>query len=371
MKRGLSPYRADGENNGTGLDLLDSTRIHERTKTSTDPIESKGKHVNHKSLSLIAILAGTLAACGGPSDVQVPKDTLAFFLTTPITPKAKKPSNADMVALGKTLYHDKRLSSDGTISCASCHSLKTFGVDNKATSLGVGGKPDTRNSPTTLNAFQQLAQFWDGRAATVEDQLLNPKEHGLSSKDDAVAILKKDPTMVEAFAKAFPGEKEPLNFDNIGNAIGAFERKLTTRSRFDKFLDGNKKALNNQEKQGLIDFVEAGCTTCHTSRMVGGQMMQKLGLVYAWPSKDLGRFQETKQASDKYIFKVPGLLNVEKTAPYLHDGSMKTLPEVIEMMAWNQLGKRLDKKKVANIEAFLKALTGKLPASMRKSLSTK
>ena len=330
--------------------------------------------MNHKSLSLIAILAGTLAACGGPSDVQVPKDKLAFFQTAPVSPEAKKPGNADMVALGKALYHDKRLSSDGTISCASCHSLETFGVDNKPTSPGVGGKPDVRNTPTTLNAFQQVAQFWDGRAATVEDQvegpLLNPIEHGISSKDEAVAILKKDPTMVEAFAKAFPGEKEPLNFDNIGNAIGAFERKLTTRSRFDKFLDGNQKALNNQEKQGLIDFVETGCTTCHASRMVGGQMMQKLGLVYAWPSKDLGRFQETKKTSDKYIFKASSLLNVEKTAPYLHDGSLKTLPEVIEMMAWNQLGKRLDKKKVADIEAFLKALTGKLPASMRKSLST-
>lgn len=330
--------------------------------------------MNHKSLSLIALLAGTLAACGGPSDVKVPKDKLALFQTAPITPEAKKASNADMVALGKALYHDKRLSSDGTISCASCHSLETFGVDNKPMSPGVGGKMGVRNSPTTLNAFQQVAQFWDGRAATVEDQvegpLLNPIEHGIPSKADAVAILKKDPKIVEAFAKAFPGEDDPLTFDNIGNAIGAFERKLVTRSPFDKFLDGYKKALTNEQKQGLIDFVDAGCTTCHAGRMVGGQMMQKLGLVYAYPSKDLGRFQETKQASDKYIFKASSLLNVEKTAPYLHDGSLKTLPEVIEMMAWNQLGKKLSKKKVQNIEAFLKSLTGKLPASVRESLST-
>jgi len=292
---------------------------------------------------------------------------LAFFKTAPITPKAPKASNPEMVALGKALYHDKRLSSDGSISCASCHDLDTFGVDNKPTSPGVGGQLGTRNSPTSINAFKQISQFWDGRAATVEDQalgpLLNPIEHGIKTEADALEILKKDPMTVAAFARAFPGDENALSFANVGNAIGAFERTLVTTSRFDKFLDGDEKALTNEEKQGLLDCVEAGCTTCHSSRMVGGQMMQKLGLVYPYPTKDLGKAQETKQDGDKFFFKASSLLNVEKTGPYLHDGSIKTLEEVVKMMAWNQLGKGLAPSKTKSIVAFLKSLTGELPAA--------
>jgi cytochrome c peroxidase len=323
--------------------------------------------VNTTRLALILTIGATLAACGGPTEVKVPSEKLAFFKTAPITPKAPKQSNPEMVALGKALYHDKRLSSDGSISCASCHDLDTFGVDNKPTSPGVGGQLGTRNSPTSINAFKQVSQFWDGRAATVEDQalgpLLNPIEHGIKTEADLLEILKKDPGTVAAFAKAFPGDDNALSFSNVGNAIGAFERTLVTTSRFDKFLDGDEKALTNEEKQGLLDFVQVGCTTCHSSRMVGGQMMQKLGLVYPYPTKDLGKAQETKQDGDKFFFKASSLLNVEKTGPYLHDGSLKTLEEVVKMMAWNQLGKGLAPSKTKSIVAFLKSLTGELPAA--------
>lgn len=316
-------------------------------------------------MALVVTLGATLAACGGPTEVKVPNEKLAFFKTAPITPKASKASNPDMVALGRELYHDKRLSSDGTISCSSCHDLDTFGVDNKPVSPGVGGQLGVRNSPSSLNAFKQVAQFWDGRAATVEEQaagpLLNPVEHGIKDEAAAIAIIEKDPAMVAAFAKAFPGEDKPLTFANVENAIGAFERTLVTTSRFDKFLDGDEKALTNEEKQGLLDFVDVGCTTCHSSRMVGGQMMQKLGLVYPYPTKDLGKAEVTKQDSDKYFFKASSLLNVEKTGPYLHDGSMKTLEEVVKMMAWNQLGKSLSQDKIKTIVTFLKTLTGTLP----------
>ena len=250
------------------------------------------------------------------------------------------------------------------MSCATCHSLDTWGVDNKRVSEGFRGQTGDRNAPTSLNAFQQIAQFWDGRAATVEEQamgpVLNPIEHGFAEEARAVAALKKDPATVAEFEKVFPGEADPVNLQNIGRAIGAFERTLVTTSRFDRFLAGEETALTDAEKQGLLDFVETGCTTCHMGKTVGGQMYNKLGLIHPYETKDTGRFQVTKDKTDEYFFKVPSLLNVEKTGPYLHDGSISTLEETVRIMAWHQVDKKIDDEKVASIVAFLKSLTGEL-----------
>lgn len=314
-----------------------------------------------------------LTACSGetpppaPETVTITDDQLAIFRVPagePIEDADKNPP-AERVALGKKLYHDKRMSPDSSVSCATCHDLATFGVDNKPTSTGFKGQKGDRNAPTSLNAFKQMGQFWDWRMKTVEEQatgpILNPIEHGFTKEADVVAILKKDAALVGEFKPAFPGDPDPVTLKNVGRAIGAFERTLVTTSRFDKFLDGEKKALTSAEKQGLIDFVETGCTTCHFSRQVGGQMPNKLGLLHPWKTEDTGRHRVTKEDSDQYFFKVPSLLNVAKTGPYLHDGSIESLDEIVEKMAWHQVGKKLTAEKVKSIVTFLHALTGELP----------
>lgn len=275
-----------------------------------------------------------------------------------------KVENPKKVALGKKLFFETALSKNDDVSCNSCHNLDTFGVDNLATSLGDKGQTGDRNSPTVYNASLHFAQFWDGRAKDVEEQalgpILNPVEMAMPDEASVVKKLKAKPEYLEAFTKAFSNEKEPLTFKNIGNAIGAFERTLLTPSRFDEFLNGKEDALSEKEKVGMKTFVDTGCATCHNGVALGGAMYQKLGLVKPYETKDLGRFIVTKKESDKYFFKVPSLRNIEKTAPYFHDGSIKTLEEAIVIMANYQLGRELEDKKVEEIITFLKSTTGKI-----------
>lgn len=274
------------------------------------------------------------------------------------------------VELGRMLYFETRISKSHQISCNTCHDLEKFGIDTRdknAVSLGHQDQPGTRNSPTVYNAAGHFAQFWDARAKDVEEQakgpVLNPVEMAMPDADFVIETLKSMPEYVAAFEKAFPEDgKEAVTFDNFGKAVGAFERKLTTPSRWDAFLGGKKDALTDEEKRGFNEFVSAGCTTCHNGAYMGGQMLQKLGAVKPWPNqKDQGRFEETKKDSDKMMFKVPSLRNIEKTAPYFHDGSAKTLDQAVTMMAEHQLGKKLTDQQVASIVTWLKALTGELP----------
>jgi cytochrome c peroxidase len=200
----------------------------------------------------------------------------------------------------------------------------------------------------------------------VEEQakgpVLNPVEMGMPSADFVVDVLKSMPGYVEAFKAAFPGEAEPINYNNFGKAVGAFERKLVTPSRWDEFLKGKKDALTAEEAKGYETFAKAGCATCHNGPAVGGAMYQKLGLVKAWPDlKDAGRMEATKQESDKYFFKVASLRNITETGPYLHDGSVKTLEDMVSKMAEHQLGKVLTADETTSIVTFLKALKGELP----------
>jgi cytochrome c peroxidase len=268
----------------------------------------------------------------------------------------------EKVALGKRLYMDTRFSANGDLSCNSCHKLDNFGVDNEPTSPGTKGQRGGRNSPTVYNAALHVAQFWDGRAADVEAQalgpVLNPIEMGVASEAEVVKKIKGDKDYVASFKKAFPEERDPITFKNFGRAIGAFERTLLTPSRFDRFLKGDDSALTKDEIAGLKTFTEAGCITCHNGVGVGGSMYQKLGLVKPYSTKDLGRFEHTKSESDKYFFKVPSLRNVEKTAPYFHDGSIKTLEEAVKIMGEYQLGRTLDDSQVQSIVTFLRSLTG-------------
>lgn len=272
------------------------------------------------------------------------------------------------IALGRKLFFETRLSRGNDLSCNSCHDLKTFGVDHKPVSDGHKGQKGGRNAPTVYNAAGHFAQFWDARAATIEEQakgpILNPIEMAMPSAKAVMAVLRKMPEYVDAFKVAFPGEADPLTYDNLGRAIGAFECTLVTPSRFDKFLAGDATALSDAEKAGFNLFVETGCTTCHNGVYVGGGFLQKVGMAKPWPREaDLGRFTVTKQDSDKMMFKVPSLRNIAQTAPYFHDGQTATLDEAVLMMARHQLGKELNPEQVTSIVAFLNSLTGELPAN--------
>ena len=269
------------------------------------------------------------------------------------------------VELGKKLFHDKRLSANDTISCASCHDLNTAGVDNKPVSDGVKGQKGPINSPTVLNSSQNFAQFWDGRAKNLEDQaegpILNPVEMG-SNWRQALSKLKKDPIYVQSFKDIYGTDITP---DAIKNAIAVFEESLITPAPFDRYLRGDNKAISSRAKLGYELFKSTGCIACHNGVNVGGNMYQKFGLVEDYfadrgniTEADYGRFNVTKNDTDKYVFKVPTLRNVQYTAPYLHDGSIETLPEVVKIMAKYQLGRTLTDAEVKDIVAFLNSLSG-------------
>ncbi|MBK7191140.1 MAG: c-type cytochrome [Myxococcales bacterium] len=282
---------------------------------------------------------------------------------------AAAPASDAVVALGQQLYFDTRLSKNQDVSCNTCHALDKFGVDGLATSKGHKGQLGTRNSPTVLNAAGHFAQFWDGRAATVEEQakgpMMNPVEMAMADDAHVVAVLQSIPGYADAFAKAFPGQPDAITLDNAAKAIGAFERKLATPAPFDKYLAGDEAAMSDDAKHGLAVFMASGCTGCHSGPLLGGTMYMKTGLTAPYAdTTDTGRFAVTKVETDKFMFKVPSLRNVAKTAPYFHDGKIADLPAAIREMGRLQLGKAFTDDEVKLIGAFLDSLTGEVPAAL-------
>lgn len=291
-----------------------------------------------------------------------------FFKPLPKRKDAPPPpeDTEAQVTLGRMLYFEPRLSKNHDVSCNTCHGLTTFGVDNKALSDGHKGLKGTRNSPTVYNAGGHIAQFWDGRADTLEAQatgpILNPVEMAMPDEKRVLATLTSIPQYTKRFREAFPGDKKPVTMANAARAIAAFERKLVTTSRFDAFVDGKHDALSEQEQRGLQLFATTGCTTCHNGPAVGGTSFQKLGLIEDYPGlKDAGRFDATQNEDDRGKFRVPTLLNVDKTGPYLHDGSVVELPQMVRLMAKHQLARTLTDPEVDDLVSFLKSLTGELP----------
>ena len=275
----------------------------------------------------------------------------------------------EKIALGKELYFEKALSINGTQSCNSCHDVTNgnLGVDNKPTSPGAEGKLGGRNSPSSVNAGFHVAQFWDGRAKDLKEQakgpILNPIEMGLPDEATALKKLAATNDYPAKFAKVF-GENG-LTYDNMAEAIAAFERTLISRDRFDQFQNGDVAALSADEQKGLETFISTGCTACHSGIALGGNSYQKLGAVKPYmpngkENTDLGRYEATKKEADKNMFKVPSLRNVSKTGPYFHDGQVKTLEEAIKIMASIQLGKDLNDEDVKSIATFLNALSGEI-----------
>ncbi|MCP4001178.1 MAG: cytochrome-c peroxidase [Gammaproteobacteria bacterium] len=299
-----------------------------------------------------------------PVEVVVRDPRLALF--SPLPERMESAANELTLAkinLGRKLYYDPRLSKNQDVSCNTCHLLDKFGVDGLPTSVGHLQQVGTRNAPTVYNAAGHISQFWDGRVTTVEEQakgpLLNPIEMAMEDEAAVEAVLMSIPGYAPLFAAAFPDTEDAISFNNMAQAIGAFERGLVTRSRFDDYLAGDDTVLNEVEQAGVIAFMDVGCSNCHSGPYLGGSMYQKLGLVQPWADiSDLGRFDVTGKNEDMQVFKVPSLRNVSQTGPYFHDGSVGSLNEAVRLMARHQLGVELTNEQVISIIAFLNSLDG-------------
>jgi cytochrome c peroxidase len=297
----------------------------------------------------------------------------AFGVMPNVMESPDNPVTPGKVALGRMLYFEKRLSKSQEISCNTCHPLDQYGAEAKSVSDGHKGQQGSRNAPTVFNAAAHVAQFWDGRAKTVEEQakgpIMNPVEMAMPSEEDVIAVLQSIQEYRDAFKAAFPGERNPVTIDNMAKAIGAFERTLSTPSRWDRFLAGDTGALTNEEKAGFNKFAEVGCTACHSGPLVGAAMFQKMGIQKPWPvTSDPGRFAVTHEETDRMVFKVPSLRNVEKTGPYYHDGSVATLETAVKDMGEYQLGRSLKDEEVGEIVSWLKTLSGQIPSGATRPL---
>ncbi len=270
------------------------------------------------------------------------------------------------IELGRVLFSDVALSGAGDLSCATCHPLDRYGVDGRVVADGHAHKTTGRNVSSVYNAAGHFALGWSGSATTVEAQAQIPILEPRAMANTEVALLEtlgRTPRYRELFGAAFPTEPDPIRLDNVGIAIGAFERTLVTPAPWDHYLAGDTSALSTQQRRGFNTFVDVGCVQCHSGVYLGAGQLQKLGLLRPWPdTKDRGRLEDTQQDSDWMMFKIASLRNVEKTGPYFHDGSIEQLPRAVRMMAHHQLDQELDDEEVEDIVAFLRALTGELPS---------
>lgn len=292
---------------------------------------------------------------------------------------ADNPMSAEKVELGKQLFFDPRLSLNGTVSCNSCHNAMAGGDDDRPVSVGIYGQTGGRSAPTVWNAAFLSAQFWDGRAATLEDQakgpFLNPIEMGMPNAQAVVDRVKSITGYQEQFSRIFGG-KDAVTYDNIAKAIATYERTLITpNSAFDRYINGDKKALSAMAIKGMNKFESFGCVSCHTGvNFAGPELAAGEGFYQKFPTfpgssfekkynltEDLGRFNVTKQDGDKNMWRVPTLRNVALTAPYFHNGQVTTLEEAVRVMAKVQLNKDLSDADVQELVAFLEGLTGEFP----------
>lgn len=271
----------------------------------------------------------------------------------------------EKVELGKKLFFDPRLSRSGFISCNSCHNLSMGGSDNLPSSIGHNWQEGPINSPTVLNSSMSVAQFWDGRAATLQEQAAGPISNPMEMASThvlALDVLRSIPEYREEF-KGIYGSDE-IDINRVTDAIAAFEETLVTpNAPFDQWLKGDDDALTEQELAGYQTFKEIGCTACHNGPAAGGTSFQRMGVVepYITDNPAEGRVAVTGKDADRFSFKVPTLRNVELTYPYFHDGAYWELEEAVDLMARLQLGRELSKTDIDNMTAFLKSMTGDQP----------
>ena len=271
--------------------------------------------------------------------------------------------NSDRVALGRFLFHDRRLSRDRKAACSNCHTLSKFGVDGKPAGVVVGESRGTGSVPSLFNTAMHVALSWVVPAPHVEANAagpsVSPTEMATRNERSLVDALGRVPRYVEMFGKAFPNEARPISLKNVGEAIEAFERGLVSNSRWDKFSAGDVSALTLEEKHGLRAFIKSGCVACHTGPSLGGTMYQKVGVAYPWPNpKDQERSAGTNSVAARMVLQVPSLKNIAETAPYFHDGATSNLQAAIRLMAHHQLGIELSNEDVDAIAAWMRSLTG-------------
>ena len=321
------------------------------------------------------LLAAVLTCLGAASHAQVQWEALPSVAPAP----ADNPTTAAKVELGKMLYFDPRLSSTGTVSCFSCHNVMEGGDDHMPTSAGVHAAKGGRNAPTVWNAAFHSVQFWDGRAPTLEEQAkgppVNPIEMGMPNLNAVIDRISKIPGYRAPFEAAF-GAGDVVTMDNAAKAIAAYERTLITPgSAYDRYVAGEKSSLTEQQVKGMETFAEIGCTSCHQGPAFNGPPLPVgTGFFMKFPAftdtryvaeyrltEDPGRYAVTKDEADRGMWRVPTLRNLVYTAPYMHNGAVKSLPEAVRVMGATQLDRTLSDTEVEDIVAFLGALTGPFP----------
>ncbi|MBQ3034212.1 MAG: cytochrome-c peroxidase [Deferribacterales bacterium] len=323
-----------------------------------------------KRITFFAVLVGVFCfATSAMADKLLDQAKEVF---EPIPAEAKKlegnPATPEKVLLGKMLFFEPRLSKSMLISCNTCHNLSFGGDDYQETSIGHGWQKGPRNAPTVLNSVYNHAQFWDGRAGNLAEQAKGPIQASVemaATPEHVVTVLKSIPEYVELFKKAFPGQKDPVTFDNMALAIEVFEATLVTpNSPFDKWLKGDAKALNKEEKKGLAVYLDKGCADCHGGVNFTSDGYYPFGVVVK-PSDNILAGDKGRAALEgtdgEEGFKAPTLRNIEYTAPYFHSGKVWSLDEAVALMSSSQLGIELTKDEVKSIVVFLKALTGEQP----------
>ena len=319
------------------------------------------------ALALLLLAACAAPAPSGPPVAPLRAQALALFgVVKPVDPSEVQ---APAAVLGRSLFWDTRLSLDGKTACASCHSRDDHSADRRRVSINAKGEPTTLHSQPMFMAQDQSALRWygDRRDGAHQAERSISGSMGFAAADAIGSTLKRH-GYEPSFRAAFPDMAEPVGAATYARALQAYQRTLRTPARFDAFLQGDDQALSARERAGLQTFIGTGCAGCHNGALLGGNTMQKFGLVKDYwlatgsAKPDLGRFNATKQDGDKYVFRVAMLRNIAKTAPYFHDGSVAKLDDAVRIMGEVQLGRTLSPQEIGDIVAFLQSLSGELPA---------
>lgn len=332
--------------------------------------------MNISAVIFSSVLIFSFNANSSSTDKDLSKTAKALFGIIPAKTVVPDKISGEQIELGRKIFFDYRLSKDGSTTCVRCHQPQYYSTDRLPQSAGFNNNKGARNAQSILNLKYQEIVHWRNDRTSIEDQALRsfttPLSFGNSSTAEALKRFELA-GYLPLFEKAFPKSEKPLTLENAAEALGSYQRSLTTRAPFDQFLEGDIKAISIQARKGLKEFITVGCASCHNGTAVGGRSMQKFGVYQDYWSltksknPDKGRQEVSKKDEDLYVFKVPSLRNITETAPYFHDASAKDLDTAIRWMGKLQLNKDLTDDQVASIKAFLESLKGDLPKNFREA----